>query len=166
MIIQRGQKKEFYHVSKETARRWRVSTVLISLEMFNGPSTVKHLYHEDIQTSWEICPEKVVFKKIYSVFIAFDIAWPGAHTRVKHVYLGNNVRELVFVNFHRQLKKGQYFKINSTKLRNLAEILFLSLFSQWNPQNESCRKEFCDKIIFLMKAVFLKKFKNVLIQFG
>ena len=43
---------------------------------------------------------------------------PGAHTRVKHVYLGNNVRELVFVNFHRQLKKGQYFKINSTKLRN------------------------------------------------
>lgn len=68
-------KKEFYHVSKETARRWRVSTVLISLEMFNGPSTVKHLYHEDIQTSWEICPEKVVFKKNYSVFIAFDIAW-------------------------------------------------------------------------------------------
>jgi len=54
MIIKRRRKKEIYHVSKETARR-------CSLKMFNDPSTVKHLYHEDIQTSWEICPEKVVF---------------------------------------------------------------------------------------------------------
>lgn len=105
--------------------------------------------------------QKKLFLKKFTLFSSpLTSRDPGAHTRVKHVYLGNNVRELVFVNFHRQLKKGQYFKINSTKLRNLAEILFLSLFSQWNPQNESCRKEFCDKIIFLMKAVFLKKIQK------
>lgn len=102
--------------------------------------------------------QKKLFLKKFTLFSSpLTSRDSSAHTRVKHVYLGNNVRELVFFNFHRQLNKGQYFKINSAKLRTLAEILFLSLFSQWNPQNKSCTKEFCDKIIFLMKAVFLKK---------
>lgn len=105
--------------------------------------------------------QKKLFLKKFTLFSSpLTSRDSSAHTRVKHVYLGNNVRELVFVNFHRQLKKGQYFKINSTKLRTLAEILFLSLFSQWNPQNKSCTKEFCDKIIFLMKDVFLKKIQK------
>lgn len=61
------------------------------------------------------CAQKKLFLKKFTLFSSpLTSRDPSAHTRVKHVYLGNNVRELVFVNFHRQLKKDNILK--STQL--------------------------------------------------
>lgn len=47
-------------------------------------------------------------------------------------------------------------KIN---VQNLAEVLFISYFSQWKPQNEYWTKEFVSH-----ESYFLKNFKNRLLE--